>query len=148
MEIHQDYDIREIKIEDVDYLYLLCKQLGYPVPQEDIMANVKSIIDKSDYIIYGAVLPEGKVIGCIQAHINRMFYSDIMIEVNGLIIDEKYRSQGIGEKLLRRVESFGKEKRCRYVNLRANVIRKSAHKFYEKLGYQNIKQQINYRKEI
>ncbi len=148
MEIHQDYHIREIKTEDVDYLYPLCEQLGYPVPQEDLNTNLKSIIDKPDYIIYVAVLPEGKVIGCVQAHINRMFYSDIMIEVNGLVVDKKFRGQGIGEELLRQVEVFGKEKGCRYVNLRANAIRERAHKFYEKLGFQNIKKQINYRKEI
>ncbi|WP_051533787.1 GNAT family N-acetyltransferase [Desulfitibacter alkalitolerans] len=142
------YLIREFKIEDTDFMPRLCSQLGYPVDLEEIKKNIGSLIDKPDYMIYVAVKWDGKVVGCIQTHISKVFYSEAMIEINGLVVDEEYRGQGIGERLVQQVEAFAKEQGYSYVNLRANAVRRHAHRFYEKLGYVKIKEQINYRKKV
>ena len=53
----------------------------------------------------------------------RSIAEDPRVEVSGLVVDEKRRSQGIGEKLLERAEQWAREKGCRAVGLRCNVIR-------------------------
>lgn len=148
MPIYQDYYIRSVRAEDADDLYDLCSQLGYSISKDDIKLNIQGILGKSDYVVYVAVSPDEKVIGCIQAQMSLVFYSKPMIEVNGLVVDKNYRKKGIGNSLLKQIELFARERNCTFINLRANVIRKEAHEFYKKLGYEEIKRQVNFRKEL
>ena len=68
------------------------------------------------------------------------------VEISGLVVDERLRSQGIGEKLLARAEQWAREKGYRTIGLRCNVIRARAHAFYERHGYQHVKTQKSFRK--
>ena len=70
------------------------------------------------------------------------------MEISGLVVDEQVRSQGIGEKLLDRAEQWAREKGCRTVGLRCNVIRDRAHAFYQRHGYQHTKTQKSFRKIV
>ena len=63
-------------------------------------------------------------------------------------MDEKWRSLGIGEKLLERAEQWASEKRCRAIGLRCNVIRERAHVFYLRHGYEDKKTQKSFRKAL
>ncbi|MBE3554747.1 MAG: GNAT family N-acetyltransferase [Thermicanus sp.] len=53
-----------------------------------------------------------------------------------LVTAGEYRSQGIGESLLRYVENWAKEQGCEWVVLSSGLQRVDAHRFYEdKMGY-------------
>jgi GNAT superfamily N-acetyltransferase len=74
--------------------------------------------------------------------------SELRAEVNGLIVAEAHRSLGAGAKLLEAAENWARTCGCRNVNLRSNVIRERAHKFYERQGYEHYKTQKAFRKPL
>jgi GNAT superfamily N-acetyltransferase len=74
--------------------------------------------------------------------------SDLRAEVNGLIVAEGQRSSGAGAKLLVAAEEWARKRGCQGVNVRSNVIRERAHKFYERQGYEHYKTQKAFRKTL
>ena len=69
-------------------------------------------------------------------------------EISGFVVDEHHRSQRVGMHLLARAERWAREIGCRAIGLRSNVIRDRAHAFYESHGYQHIKTQKSFRKDL
>ncbi len=88
------------------------------------------------------------VVGWAHVFVHALVESDTFAEVGGLVVDERERGQGIGKGLMSRVERLARARGARNVSLRSNVIRKDAHAFYEKLGYQIIKTQFAFRKTL
>lgn len=62
-------------------------------------------------------------------------------EILALSVDENNRSNGIGAALLRTAEEWAREQGARRVRVRSNVIRKDAHRFYEREEYAPVKDQ-------
>ncbi len=56
--------------------------------------------------------------------------------VEYVVVDEKYRSKGIGKLLMESVKSLAKEAGCYKIMLTSDLRRERAHKFYESLGYE------------
>ena len=51
-----------------------------------------------------------------------------------MLLKKNTRGMGIGKKLMDEADKFAKEKNCNYALLVSSDYRKSAHKFYEKVG--------------
>ncbi len=69
-------------------------------------------------------------------------------EVNGLVVDGRMHSQGIGWLLLEAGEKWARKKSCKGVSVRSNVIRERAHGFYLRHGYEHYKTQKAFRKPL
>ena len=69
---------------------------------------------------------------------------DSMKNILGLVVDDKYQGQGVGKALLIKAEEWARESGSKGVRLNSAMRRKEAHKFYEKCGYHNRKDQKNY----
>jgi GNAT superfamily N-acetyltransferase len=70
------------------------------------------------------------------------------VEVSGLVVDARFRSQQLGLRLLARAEQWAREKGCTTVALRSSVTRERAHRFYERNGYEHYKTQKTFRKKL
>jgi GNAT superfamily N-acetyltransferase len=57
--------------------------------------------------------------------------------VEYVVVDEKYRSRGIGRQLMEYVISLAKEAGCYKIMLTSDLRRERAHKFYESLGFED-----------
>lgn len=143
-----NYVIRKANVNDVASLPSLCSQLGYPVADEEVRIRLQDILNDDEHAIFIAVLLSGQVVGWVHTFIYKLFYSDFMAEVAGLVVDKVCRKQGIGRSLMEAVESWAKEKDCVAVSLRSNVIRKEAHVFYQNIGYDLVKEQYTFRKRF
>jgi GNAT superfamily N-acetyltransferase len=53
----------------------------------------------------------------------------------------QYRRQGIGKVLTEKVTKWAKQSKVRKIRVRCNTTRSETHKFYEKLGYTETKEQ-------
>jgi GNAT superfamily N-acetyltransferase len=53
-----------------------------------------------------------------------------------VVVDEKYRSKGIGKLLMQSAISVAKEAHCYKLTLTSDVRRERAHKFYKSLGFE------------
>ena len=78
----------------------------------------------------------------------RTVEAEARAEVSGLVVDERFRSQRVGESLLARAEQWARENGCQSIGLRSNVIRDRAHAFYERHGYAHVKTQKAFRKSL
>lgn len=140
--------IREPEPGDYARLAELAGQLGYKSSAPDVGRRLAGMQGSSDHAMYVAETSEGEVVGWIAVFVWRGVESDTRAEISGLVVDEKARSMGIGQRLLERAEQWAREKGCTAVGLRSNVIRDRAHAFYERLGYQHVKTQKAFRKAL
>lgn len=53
-----------------------------------------------------------------------------------IIVDEKYRGQGIGEKITKELIELAREQRAGHIYLTSRPSRVAANKLYEKLGFE------------
>ncbi len=91
---------------------------------------------------------DGQVIGWVQVYVRPLVVDDLNAEVGGLVVDERTRSQGVGQRLMEEAEAWARAHGCEAVNVRSNVIRERAHHFYEAIGYRRIKTQLTLRKAL
>lgn len=138
--------IRIAREEDASQLVELCNQLGYPTSASQIKPRLSEILSDDGNQVYVAESSDQKLIGWVHVHLYHLFYMDLVAVICGLVVDEAFRGLGIGKKLMENAENWAKEKGCSSVLLRSNKIRKEAHLFYEKIGYQIIKEQYAFRK--
>jgi ribosomal protein S18 acetylase RimI-like enzyme len=80
-----------------------------------------------DLVVF-QIKSRGLSLGSIVA---RIFWGQLKIIY--LIVDENYRSQGIGETLINHALKFGKEKGCTFAFLETMSFQ--APEFYQKLGF-------------
>jgi len=58
--------------------------------------------------------------------------------VDEIVVDESFRGQGIGKKLMERITEIAKENSCKRIELDSAFHRKNAHGFYKSIGYEII----------
>jgi GNAT superfamily N-acetyltransferase len=104
--------------------------------------------DSPEHDVFVAQLPDGDIAGWIAVFVYRCVETDARAEVSGLVVDERHRSQGVGQRLLERAEQWARERKCTAIGLRSNVIRSRAHAFYEREGYDHYKTQKSFRKNL
>jgi GNAT superfamily N-acetyltransferase len=95
---------------------------------------IKVLRDHNSYI-YVATHSE-QLIGFATLSIrNVVRYSKPIAELDELFVLEKYRKHGIGKKLIETIEKKTKDLNCKGIFIQSGKDLKTAHLFYEKLGY-------------
>lgn len=140
--------IRVAMSQDYAPMAELAGELGYPTKVEQIARRMVSIEESSEHAVFVAQLSSGEITGWIGVFVYHAVEIDARAEVSGLVVDERHRSQRIGLRLLERAEQWAREKSCMTVGLRSNVIRQRAHRFYERNGYEHLKTQKSFRKNL
>lgn len=56
-------------------------------------------------------------------------------KVEDVVVDEKYRGKGIGEKISKKLVAIAKSKKVRRIELTTGQRRIAAHRLYEKIGF-------------
>jgi GNAT superfamily N-acetyltransferase len=126
----------------------LAGQLSYPTTPEEIARRLDGLKGSGDHAVFVAELASGEIAGWIAVFVYRTVEADARAEISGLVVDERFRSQRIGERLLERSEEWARERACATIGLRSNVIRERAHTFYQRHGYKHIKTQKSFRKSL
>ena len=140
--------IRVALPKDFPQIAELAGQLGYPSTVEDIARRFAAMKNSAEHDALVAELSAGRIAGWVGVFVQRTVESDACVEISGLVVDERCRSQGVGLRLLERAEQWAREKGCPVVRLRSNVIRGCAHAFYERQGYEHVKTQKAFRKNL
>ena len=133
---------------DAERIAVLCEQLGYPATEEEVQSRLDQIRRDGQHAVYVAEGLDGHVVGWVHVYVCPLVVADPQAEIGGLIVDEGYRCRGVGRLLMQRAEQWARQKGCRAVYLRSNIIRKEARAFYEKIGYGNVKTSLALRKVL
>lgn len=139
--------LKEIEIEDAEIITSLIEQLGYEVTKAETIERIKNIISNEDHFACTAIL-ENKIVGWIHVFVSVHLESNPFVEIGGLIVDENFRGQGIGKKLIEEVERWMVSKNFYKLRVRTNVKRKDTHRFYLNQGFSLIKEQKIFDKQI
>jgi GNAT superfamily N-acetyltransferase len=140
--------IRRVKKSDAEQVAVLSGQLGYPATSAQILRRMKGLKPAAEHVVFVADLPGTGIVGWLHASVAHVLESDTRAEVNGLIVGEGQRSLGAGALLLDAAEKWSRQRGCTAMNVRSNVIRERAHKFYERQGYEHYKTQKAFRKTL
>ena len=134
-------------IQDAKEVTSLSNQLGYPLSLAQIEKNILAVLSNNDHSAFVA-LNNNQVVGWIGVSHSIQIEVEAYTEIHGLVIDQHYRNTGIGKKLIEKAKEWAREKGNSNLKLHCNVIRSDTHKFYEHLGFKEIKQQKVYSIDI
>lgn len=146
--LNSQISIRAAAPEDFPQIAELAGQLGYPSTAGEVARRFAEMKNSAEHSVFVAELGDGRIAGWVGVFVQRTVESDACVEISGLVVDERCRSRGLGLRLLERAEQWAREKGCRTVRLRSNVIRNRAHAFYERQGYEHVKTQKAFRKKL
>ena len=144
----QQLKIRRAKSADAPRLAELATELGYRSTSSQLRQRLRWISPASQNAVFVAETKAAGVVGWLHVSKQALLESDIRAEVNGLVVKEGHRSLGAGRRLLAAAEDWARERGCKSMSVRSNVIRERAHKFYERNGYEHYKTQKSFRKPL
>ena len=139
--------IRPARLSDADDIARLTEQLGYDVDGPGVAARLSRILARADQQFL-VVEFEARLAGWVHAIVWEFVDSGAFVVIAGLVVDRSVRRKGIGRMLVRRAEEWAVEQGCTIVRLSSSVGRTEAHRFYEQLGYSNIKSQYSFVKSV
>ena len=131
---------RETTLEDAKAIVHLSHQLGHRFTVPETTERLKAIIGNKTNCAFVAV-EAGEVTGWIHGFCAIRITSEPFIEIGSLVVDEKARSTGVGSRLIQKVMEWGVQHSILHIRVRTNTARTETHRFYQKLGFTETKEQ-------
>ncbi|HSK72920.1 MAG TPA: GNAT family N-acetyltransferase [Pyrinomonadaceae bacterium] len=118
-----------------DFLGSRRERYENPLPESYVKAFEEIEADKNNELIIAE--KDGEIVGTLQITFTPSisFQGGKRATVESVRIDEKYRGQGIGKKLMLWAINRAREENCLMLQLTTNADRNDAHRFYENLGF-------------
>ena len=136
--------IRQASEKDIPRILELYAQLSLDVQKKYVPASLydcnKVFRKMSEYPNYHLLVAEdgGIVVGTLILAILPAFCHGLSFfaVVEYVVVDEKYRSKGIGRLMMEAVKSYAKTAGCYKIILTSDKRRERAHKFYKSVGFE------------
>jgi GNAT superfamily N-acetyltransferase len=139
--------IRPARVSDAAGIARLTAQLGYDIDVHVLERRLPRILARADQRLLIAEI-DAHAAGWLHAAVFEDIEADPFVVIGGLVVDRAHRRQGIGRTLISEAEIWATEQQCAVVRLWSSVGRTAAHRFYEQLGYTNIKTQYSFAKSV
>lgn len=138
--------VREALLSDAPRITALAGQLGYEVPVSHVERQLRELGDRR--AVFVAVVPRAGVVGWVGVCLHETLTTVARADIEGLVVEDEYRGNGIGALLVDSAESWAKRRECDKLRLLTNVIRERAHEFYRRLGYEVLKTEYVFQKNL
>jgi GNAT superfamily N-acetyltransferase len=135
--------IRQATEKDIPRILELYCQLSFepekyqPAPVNECLKVFRKM---SEYPGYHILVAEdnGRVVGTTVMAVLPGFAhgTSPFAVVEYVVVDEKFRSKGLGRLMMESVKSLAKEARCYKIMLTSDLRRERAHKFYKSVGFE------------
>ena len=134
--------VRPARVSDAGAIAELATELGYPSGREEAVRRIAGLAEHArDHGVYVAESDPRGIVGWIHVTILRHLESDPYAEIVGLVVREGARGEGIGARLVREARDWALERGLKRLDVRSNVVREDAHRFYEREGFRLVKRQ-------
>jgi GNAT superfamily N-acetyltransferase len=137
--------VRPALVRDAAQIAALMLQLGYEVAAAALADRLRRRGDRREVLV---ATRGDRVVGWAGVSTDEPFVEGFGAHLEGLVVDEAFRSAGIGAALLEAAEAWARERGCAFMRVQSNVIRERAHEFYRRQGYGTIKAQYQLRKPL
>ncbi|NMB69704.1 GNAT family N-acetyltransferase [candidate division WWE3 bacterium] len=127
--------IREARLEDLDKVFALVNELeNFSLDKKQFTSTYKANLGNPS-ISYLVATFDMEVVGFVGLYISGLLHhAGKVAQIQELVVNPKFRSQGIGKKLFLEAEKIAKQN-CGLIELTSNINRERAHKFYtDKMG--------------
>lgn len=138
---------RPAEVADSRAIAELTMQLGYEVAPSTVAERLARMVARGDQRFLVAEL-DGDLVGWVHVALMEYIETGAFAVIGGLVVDRRLRKHGVGRVLMAQAEEWAKEQGCVIVRLWSSAMRTEAHRFYEHLGYANIKTQYSFVKPI
>lgn len=138
---------RAAREDDATAIAALVTQLGYEASPRDVANRLSRLLTRAGqrFIVAEA---DGRVLGWVHVEAAESVDTGVFAHVAGLVVDRACRRQGIGAALMAEAEAWARQQGCPVIRLRSSRTRTPAHRFYEGLGYVNVKTQYSFVKPL
>ncbi len=126
-------EIRIIAHSEYQLMLPLVMQLN-PKTDPLILSSRLEAIKLPGYDCAGAFI-DGKLIAICGMWIMAKIYIGKQMEIDNVAVDEEFRSQKIGNKLMEWVYNYAREQKCESVELNTYTGNHRSHKFYHNEGF-------------
>jgi len=123
----------------------LMRQLGYDVPAGEVEGRLRRL-DARRAVLLG--LRDGEIAGWVGVCVDEDVVAGLCGFIEGFVVDEAVRGEGIGERLLESAETWVRARGASLLRVQSNVVRERAHAFYERHGFEKVKAQYQLRKAL
>lgn len=96
--------------------------------------DIKEMLDSPNCFIFVAKTSQNKIVGMATLVVYRIPYTKKAV-LDDLVVDKKFRGQGIGTKLLKTVIAKAKKTGAFVIDFTSKPTRESANNLYKKLGF-------------
>ena len=136
---------RAAQAADAARLVSLAAELGYPTTNAELEVRLARLLAEPGHVVFVAE-EAGELLGWIHAQEFHSLASPPAGLVTGLVVTAARRRGGLGRGLLEAVEGWARARSLDVLRLRVNKKRRGARAFYERLGFQRTKEQLQYTK--
>lgn len=141
-----DILIRKARVSDAQQISdLIFDSMGFCNPADGIAENLERILPLDTDLVIVAEY-NGEIIGLAHAESYNTLYAPPMKDLMSLAVKTKYQNMKIGTRLMETVEKWAVETGRKGIQVLSRVELTNAHKFYQSLGYEIEKTQINFQK--
>lgn len=129
--------IERILSDRIHLVVPLVKKMEKEPLSDDILVQRFQEMILQNYECVG-VFFEGQLIGVAGMWFCTRHYSGRSVEIDHVFVDETYRYQGIGQKLLQWIETYAQSKGCETIELNTYIENEMSHRFYLRQDYKKL----------
>jgi len=138
---------RPARAADAPSIAALVRQLGYDAAPSDVADRLARLLARSDHRFIVAEA-DGHLLGWVHVELSETVDTGSLAVIAGLVVERAHRRQGIGAALMAEAEAWARQQGSPLMRLRSSATRTPAHRFYEGLGYANVKTQYSFVKPL
>lgn len=138
-----DIELRKATVEDIPGLDEVMQVISDGPGDREKMAKLIEKIsqDEQKYLLVAVNREDGEILGSLLGVVFEDICGDcrpILLVENVAVLD-KFQGRGVGRIMFEEIERWGREMDCHYEMLVSGMSRVGAHKFYERIGFEQVK---------
>jgi GNAT superfamily N-acetyltransferase len=142
-----EIQIRPAAKKDCSGITTMTNLLGYPSSEDKVCQILEMVLKHPDHQIFIADA-DNQVAGYIHLVCTMRMGSEPYVEIAALFVHEDFQSKGIGSALIHEAIKWTQAKDHKIIRIRSNIIRKKAHMFFMRNGFENLKTQEVFLKKL
>lgn len=138
-----DIMIRKVTVDDIPGLDKVMQVISDGPGDKEKMARLirKISQDEQKYLLAAIDRENNEIVGSLLGVVFEDICGDcrpILLVENVAVLD-KCQGNGVGRRMFEEIESWGRKMDCHYEMLVSGMNRVGAHKFYERIGFEQVK---------
>lgn len=146
--VNMNINICEAKIENAAEISRLTTELGYVADEAMSKEWLSYLLNSENHHVLVALSASKNVVGWLVIEKRISLETGFKSEITGLIVGEKYRRLGLGQKLVLAALNWARNLGLKKVVVRSNIQREESHDFYHSIGFSFKKTAHNYEAEL